>query len=184
MFEIENLAIPGVRLLHMRPPTDERGSFVKTVHRETFEEHGLPWNFAEQFYNVSKKDVVRGMHLQTPPHGHDKLVYCPAGAVLDVLVDLRKGSPKFGQCLSVELTPENGKSLFIPKGIGHGFLSLKDNSVVSYAVTTMHAPSSDTGVCWNSIPFDWGVKNPIVSKRDQNLPKLSDFQTPFLWSEK
>lgn len=182
MFEIENLKMPGVRVVHFHPIKDNRGEFRKTLHREFFEKNGLPWDFREQFYNVSKKDVIRGMHLQLPPHDHEKMVFCSSGAVMDVLVDLRQGSPTYQKCESLELNAKNGRSLIIPKGVAHGFKSLSDGTIISYAVTTSHNLSSDTGVLWNSIPFDWEIAKPIISKRDEGFATLKDFKSPFKWS--
>lgn len=180
MFELEKRSLPGVFVIHGRIFKDDRGEFRKSVHKPEFEKLGLKWSFDEQFYTISHKNVVRGMHIQLPPHDHEKLVYCVQGQVLDVLVDLRKDSPQFGQTMSVTLDHESGESLYIPKGVAHGFRSMTDNSIMMYAVTTCHSPAADTGVRWNSIPFDWGIVDPIVSVRDKSLPLLGAFISPFM----
>ena len=129
---------------------------------------------------MSGKNVLRGMHFQRPPAAHDKLVYCPVGKVLDVVLDLRptaKGARS--RCFSHELSAQNREMLFIPAGCAHGFLALEDDSMMVYQTSTVHSPSHDAGVLWNSFGFDWPVKNPILSERDQKFPALCDFQSPF-----
>lgn len=158
---------------------DERGTFVKTFHAERFAELGLPTDWREEYYSSSRKGVIRGMHFQTPPHDHEKLVYCMQGRVLDVVVDLRKDSPTFGRYATVELDAAIGHGLMIPKGMAHGFLTLTENVLMAYKVTTVYSPSSDAGIRWNSFGLDWGVDQPIVSARDRAHPALGDFSSPF-----
>jgi len=121
---------------------------------------------------------VRGMHFQLPPHDHVKLVYCPVGAVLDVLVDLRKGSG-MGRVASAELRGDEPSLLVIPKGVAHGFRALRDDSLMVYKTSTEHAPSHDAGIRWDSFGFDWGVALPVLSARDAAHPALADFASPF-----
>jgi dTDP-4-dehydrorhamnose 3,5-epimerase len=119
------------------------------------------------------------MHFQTPPHAHEKLVYCLKGRVLDVLLDLRVNLPSFGQYLSVVLESSRGQGILIPKGMAHGFLALSDDAIMAYKVTSVYKQSNDTGIHWNSFGFDWGVKLPIVSDRDSYLPDFTNFISPF-----
>ncbi len=161
--------------------TDERGTFVKPYHKETFEKAGLSPHFEESVYSISHKDVIRGMHFQTPPQDHAKLVYVPHGAILDVILDIRKGSPTYGQFESVELSDENYRMVYIPKGFAHGFISLKDNSCTTYLQSTMRSAEHEAGIHINSFGMEWGVENPILSKRDKEFPALETFDTPFIY---
>lgn len=170
--------LPGAWYITLKRFGDVRGSFVKTYAHSVFAAHGIGFDAEEEFYSFSHQDVVRGMHFQLPPHDHAKLVYCPTGAVLDVLVDLRNGTGQ-GRVASVQLSGDEPALLMIPKGIAHGFRSLSDNSLMVYKTSTEHAPSHDAGVRWDSIGFDWGVESPIVSARDAAHPALADFVSPF-----
>ncbi|MCP4914413.1 MAG: dTDP-4-keto-6-deoxy-D-glucose epimerase [Oligoflexia bacterium] len=158
---------------------DDRGAFVKTFNHDTYKELGLNPSIHESFYSVSNKNVLRGMHFQTPPHDLDKIVFVSNGRVLDVILDLRVGSPSYGESFSIELSYENNTQLYIPKGCAHGFLSLKDNSFIHYFQSAMYDQTSDNGVKYDSFGFDWGVKDPIISQRDQGFLSLNDFQSPF-----
>ena len=170
--------LPGAVLVTLKRFEDARGSFVKTYARSVFEGAGIDFDFREEFYSFSHKDVVRGMHFQRPPHDHAKLVCCPAGAVLDVLVDLRRGAG-FGRVASVVLNADEPAILVIPSGIAHGFKALRDDSLMVYKTSTEHAPSHDAGIRWDSFGFDWDVAAPIVSARDAGHPALADFASPF-----
>ena len=170
--------LDGVFVLKPNVFEDMRGSFVKTYHEGLFESCGIRFSPKEEFFSVSRKNVLRGMHFQQPPAAHDKLVYCPVGRVLDVVLDLRSKT-KSVRCISRELSAENREMLFIPTGCAHGFLSLKDDSMVVYQTSTVHSPLHDAGVLWSSFGFDWPVTNPILSERDQRFPALRDFQSPF-----
>lgn len=159
---------------------DHRGSFTKLYHEDIFEKNGIHAIFKEQYYTVSEKNVMRGMHFQIPPHDHSKLITCLSGRVLDVVLDLRNNSDTYGEVASFELTQGDGMSLFIPKGMAHGFLSLEENSGMLYSTTTVHDPHHDSGVRWDSFGFCWPRKSPIISDRDSILPNFSDFESPFL----
>lgn len=175
------VALPGVRLLEPRLFSDRRGAFIKTYHEPAWHEAGIPFAMKEEYYSVSHRGVLRGMHFQTPPEDHAKLVYCPCGRVLDVLLDLRRGSPTFGQCAARELSADNRLILIIPVGIAHGFLSLEDRSVMVYKTTTTHSPDHDAGIRWDSFGFDWGREPPMVSERDAAFPTFVDYSSPFDW---
>lgn len=171
--------LPGAKLIEPSVFTDVRGSFVKTFHAPQFAEFGLAFAPMEEFFSTSAKGVLRGMHFQIPPQDHSKLVYCIAGRILDVLLDLRKSSPSFGQAVSAELSATNRQMFFIPSGIAHGFLALEDNAVTVYKTSTVHAPSHDRGIRWISFGFNWGVATPITSARDEEFPPLAMFESPF-----
>lgn len=158
---------------------ENRGGFQKLFNFDFFKENGLDCDFKEFYYSVNKKDVVRGMHFQLPPFDHTKVVYVSKGRIKDVVVDIRKKSATFGKCFSIELDEQKGLYLYIPKGFAHGFLSLQDNTIVNYAQTSCYNKECDCGIDQNSIGFDWGVENPIVSGRDLTFPALQDFKSPF-----
>lgn len=174
----------GLETIDMKVFRDARGVFVKPFHLGLFRELGLTTEFKEDFYSVSAKGVLRGLHFQIPPEDHSKLIYCSRGRVLDVAVDLRIGSPSFGKTFSIELSEANGKALYLPPGMAHGFVSLTDDATVHYKVSTMHSVAHDKGILWSSIDFDWSAavgsnKAPIVSERDAAFEKLSDYKSPF-----
>lgn len=170
--------LPDTWLVTLKRFEDMRGTFVKTYARTLFDRHGEPFEMLEEFYSVSCKDVIRGMHFQLPPHDHVKLVYCPVGAVEDVLLDLRSG-PGFGKVARVRLGEDQHSLLLIPKGIAHGFRSLVDGSLMVYKTSTEHAPKADVGIRWDSFGHDWGVAQPLMSERDRLHPQLENFVTPF-----
>ncbi len=172
--------IPGVYIIEPRVFTDERGAFIKIFHKEEFQNHGLACEFKESFYSISQKGVIRGMHFQTPPHEHAKLIYVTREAIRDVIVDIRRGSPAYGEYVSVELSEENRKMLYVPAGCAHGFSALQDGACVIYSLTSVYAEDHDKGIRYDSFGFDWGrIEAPIVSLRDQGFPPLKDFQSPF-----
>lgn len=177
--KLQPTVLAGVCVLQPAQFEDHRGSFVKTFHEETFRSLGIPFAPREEFFSISHKNVVRGMHFQKPPAAHDKLVYCPQGRVLDVVVDLRKRSQTFGRSFSRELSAANREMLFIPIGFAHGFLALEEQTMMVYQTSTVHAPAADAGILWNSFGFDWPVTEPILSPRDQGFPSLADFDSPF-----
>lgn len=176
--EIVKELLAGCYLLKPKKFIDNRGVFVKTYHESDLNRLGINFIMSEEFYSISYKNVIRGMHFQLPPHDHDKLVYCSQGAVLDVLLDLRAGS-EYGKVVSVELTEENSYIVFIPKGIAHGFVALSKQALMHYKTSTIHAPSSDFGIRWDSFGFEWNIDRPIISLRDQGHLMLNDFITPF-----
>jgi len=179
-FEDHELALPGVHLLTPRTFMDDRGLFIKTVHIRAWSELGIEFNLREEFYSISKKDVIRGMHFQAPPAAHQKVVTCLRGTILDVLVDLRKDSPMFGKHLSLELTDSNRQILFIPVGVAHGFLSQTKDSLVIYKTDREYVKELDRGIHFQSFGFSWPVDDPIVSSRDAEHPRLdAEFESPF-----
>jgi dTDP-4-dehydrorhamnose 3,5-epimerase len=176
--EILKELLPGCFLLQPKRFQDHRGSFVKTYHQGLHRELGIDFEIREEFYSVSAKGVVRGMHFQLPPHHHEKLVYLTRGAVRDVLLDLRKG-PAYGRSASAELSWANQQAIYIPKGVAHGFAALEDESLMVYKTSSVYAPESDFGVRWDSFGFDWGVDHPVLSARDQHQVLLENFVSPF-----
>jgi dTDP-4-dehydrorhamnose 3,5-epimerase len=165
---------------HIRLPRfqDKRGIFVKTFSRGFYQKHGVNADWHEEFYSVSDKDVVRGMHFQVPPKDHFKLIYCANGAVIDVLLDLRKG-PGYGKVAHVKLESDQPAVIVMPPGIAHGFRSLADNTLMVYKTSTEYSVDHDAGIRWDSFGFDWGLYHPITSDRDAGHIPFLDFVSPF-----
>jgi dTDP-4-dehydrorhamnose 3,5-epimerase len=154
---------------------DERGSFSKPFHVTFLEEHGIKFECKESFLTFSHQNVLRGLHFQSPPHAHDKIVSCFAGSVFDVVVDLRKSSKTYGSVLSFELNENNNEALLIPVGCAHGFKVLsKAGAWMAYYTTKEHAQASDHGVLWSSFSVDWPGGVSIVSPRDAKFPDWKD----------
>lgn len=179
MVTLNELPIRGTCLLQYGRHEDQRGWFQKTHNIDLLEPHNLDTDIKEMYTSLSNKNVLRGMHFQTPPHDHAKYITVITGSILDVILDLRRTSKTFGQCVSIELNATEHKTLYLPKGIAHGFMSLQDNTLVQYAVTSTYAPDHDKGILWSSIPYEWPVTSPIVSVRDSLLPRFDHFETPF-----
>jgi len=171
--------ISGLFVLETKNFQDERGAFQKLFNEQYFKDNGLDCDFKELYYSVNNKDVIRGMHFQLPPHDHVKMVYVSKGRILDVVLDLRKGSASYGNYFAIELNEHDARYLYIPKGLAHGFASLEQDSIVNYAQTSCYAPDHDCGIDRNSFGFVWPVENPIVSGRDLTFRKFSEFQSPF-----
>jgi len=169
----------GLYIIQHNVFNDERGGFIKTYNQSNFKELGLDVDVKERYFSTSHKNVIRGMHFQIPPLDHIKLVTVMQGAIIDVVLDMRKKSSTFGQYLSIELNSEAGKTIYIPKGFAHGFLALEDYSIVEYNQTTEYTPKNDEGIRYDSFGFNWGINNPIISERDLSFCKFADFNSPF-----
>ena len=180
--QITNTKIEGVKLITLTPFADERGWFLKTFHAPSFAAAGFEINFPESFVSLSKRNVIRGMHFQTPPHDHAKIVRCVAGEVLDVVLDLRTHSPTFKQATGFVLNSAQPRAVYIPRGVAHGFLTLSNEAVLEYHTSTVHHPASDSGIRWDSFGFNWGLGDamPTVSARDKSFNSLADFVSPFV----
>jgi dTDP-4-dehydrorhamnose 3,5-epimerase len=177
--DMTTTAIDGCVLLTAPASSDDRGRFVKVLDADAFRRAGLATTFAEQYYTVSGGNVLRGMHLQLPPFGHDKLVYCVTGRVLDAVLDLRVGSPTYGRHETFELSAGVPRMLYIREGIAHGFCVLEAPATMVYNVTSSHQASHDSGVRWDSAGIDWPLARPLISVRDAGLPELGSFESPF-----
>lgn len=171
--------LPGCFVLQFPVFHDDRGHFVKTIQRSVFETHGLEADFKECFYSTSFKDVLRGMHFQLPTSDHAKLVYCTAGAIYDMTLDLRVGSPTYGQHEIYELSSNASNAVYLPRGIAHGFFVREAPAVMVYHVSSEHDPARDAGIHWNSFDAAWPIENPIVSARDDGFMPFSAFESPF-----
>lgn len=161
---------------------DHRGFFMESWSEKKMEEAGLHYNFVQDNHSMSSvKGTLRGIHFQKGDKAQAKLVRCVKGAVLDVAVDLRHESPTYKQWVAVELSEENKKQLLIPRGFGHGFVTLTDEVEFLYKADNYYAPEADGGIRWNDpeIGVDWGVKNPILSAKDEKNPFLKDLGIVF-----
>lgn len=182
MLTFQKTELPGCFEIQPKIFSDQRGVFVKTFHHDYFKAQGLNLLWQEEYYSVSKKGVLRGLHFQTPPHDHEKLVYCTQGEVLDVVVDLRAGSPTEGRHATFHLKAETANMVYIPKGFAHGFLALSESATMMYKVATVYAPEHDAGILWNSAGIEWPVETPVLSGRDKSFPTLEEFVSPFVFS--
>src|SRR5690606_4339789 len=179
MNKFKALPLSGAFQINLPNFSDDRGSFVKIFTEPDFLDEHIDFEVRESYYSFSKKNVIRGMHFQMPPNEHSKIVCCPQGAILDVLLDLRKSSATFGHWYSAVLSADNHQALFIPEGFAHGFKSLSDNAMTLYLVSSAYEPSADTGILYNSFGLDWELEHPIVSQRDLSFPSLSLWESPF-----
>lgn len=171
--------IEGVMILEPTRYGDQRGYFMESFSARDFEQAvGYSVNFVQDNESLSAKGVLRGLHFQREPYAQAKLVRVVRGRVLDVAVDIRKGSPTYGGYVAVELSGENGRQLFIPKGFAHGFLALEDETVFQYKCDEYYHPESEDGIAWNDpeVAIDWGVgeEEVILSEKDRNRLNLSD----------
>ncbi|MFZ2889617.1 dTDP-4-dehydrorhamnose 3,5-epimerase [Sulfuricurvum sp.] len=174
-------SIQGLKILKPKIFDDTRGRFIKTYNSDFFYANGLNLTIKETYYSISHKGVIRGMHFQTPPYDCIKIVYVPRGKINDVVLDIRKNSPTYGNYFTVELSAENGNILIIPKGLAHGFKSLEDNTNVTYMQTSCYAPNNDCGIHYDSFGFDWEIQSPQLSDRDLSFSSLVQFDSPFIF---
>lgn len=179
MFKIEPSKLAGCYKFSPKIIGDVRGRFVKIFHEPSYAALGLETNFAEEYYSVSHNNVIRGLHFQVPPMDHVKMVYCLEGHALDVVLDLRVGSPTYGQFEMFELNSSNSSSIYIPKGMAHGFCALSENTIMVYKVSTVYSPTHDAGILWNSVGITWPITEVVLSARDQGFPTLEQFESPF-----
>lgn len=175
--------IEGVVVIEPRVFDDARGYFFESYSKRRFDEAVRPVEFVQDNESMSTRGVIRGLHFQRPPFSQSKLVRCVSGAVLDVVVDIRRGSPTYGQHVAVELTGENRRQLFVPRGFAHGFAVLSDEAVFQYKCDNYYHPESEGGISIadNSLGIDWRI-NPaeaILSDKDLRNPMLRDFESPF-----
>lgn len=179
--EVKEIHIEGPLVLQPRVFFDERGYFYESYNKQLFEKLGIDVNFLQDNQSLSQKGAVRGLHFQAPPFEQGKLVRVVQGAVYDVIVDIRKNSPSFGQYFGIELSAENFSMLWIPPGFAHGFSTLKDQTIFQYKCTNVYHKESEGGVLWNdpALGIDWKVDAPILSPKDLVLPKLTDLNSPF-----
>jgi dTDP-4-dehydrorhamnose 3,5-epimerase len=183
--KIEPTDLPDVMVLTPARFGDDRGWFSETFNAARMAGLGLDMVWVQDNHSMSAKaGTLRGLHYQSPPHAQDKLVRCSKGAVLDVAVDIRRGSPGYGKWVGVELTPENGRQLLVPKGFLHGFVTKAPDTEVQYKCSDVYAPDCDGAIRWNDpdLGIDWGVSAPVLSAKDAAAPAFRVFTSPFTWS--
>jgi dTDP-4-dehydrorhamnose 3,5-epimerase len=166
-------ALPPACLIDLEQRADERGFFARAYCAQTFAERGLTSDFVNtNLSRTRRKGTLRGLHYQHPPHAEAKLVRCTRGAIYDVIIDLRSGSPTRGEWLGVELTADNHRQLYVPEGFAHGFVTLADDTEVTYQVSAFFAPEAEDGVRWDDPAFaiEWPVTVLEMSDKDRNWP--------------
>ncbi len=181
---IHSTPIEGLLIIEPAVFSDDRGFFMESFNVRRFEEHtGLRPSFVQDNESGSVKHTLRGLHFQVPPHDQGKLVRVSRGAALDVAVDLRIGSPTFGQHHSVMLSASNKLQYWIPPGFAHGFLTLEDDTLFTYKCTAYYHKASDWALRWNdpSLGIDWGIADPLLSDKDREAPLFADFESPFTY---
>ena len=169
--------IPGVFVIELERHEDDRGWFGRAWCREEFAAHGLPTDLAQtNLSHNAQRGTVRGMHFQTAPHAEAKLIRCVTGAVHDVALDLRSESATFKQSFATELSADNGRAVFLPKGIAHGFQTLTDDATLFYQMSTPYASESARGVRWDDAVFqiEWPIAEAIVCERDATFPDFTE----------
>ena len=174
--------IDGVLIVEPKVFGDHRGWFMETYSKKVFEELGILIDFVQDNHSFSaQKGTLRGLHFQKEPKAQSKLVRCTKGSILDVAVDIRKGSPTYKDWVAVELSEENKKQLFIPKGFAHGFLTLTDDVEVQYKVDEYYSPENDCSIRYNDpeLAVEWNWENPVLSDKDLNAPLLKDSDANF-----
>jgi len=179
MFRTEQSEITGCLQLIPNKFSDLRGSFVKVFHKDYFKDLGLETEFVEDYYTESIHGVIRGMHFQSPPFDHNKLIYCVNGEVFDAILDLRVGSPTYGKASTFTVSAKLGNCLYVPKGLAHGFCVLSEKATLVYKVSSVHSISHDSGIHWNSANIEWPSLKPIISQRDMGFQDLASFSSPF-----
>lgn len=179
MLEFEPLSLGGAYLIRLPRSSDSRGDFCKFYHGPSFDKAGIDFVNRESYFSISHKDVIRGMHFQLPPQDHAKIVSCPQGSILDVILDLRKESPTYGEHISLVLSDRDHQAVYLPKGLAHGFKSLEDGTMTLYLVSSAYAPLQDAGIHYASFGMDWDCPSPMLSERDRGFPEWNDFQSPF-----
>lgn len=179
--EIIPSQIPGLLLIKPKVFGDDRGSFCETFSRQVFLNAGVTEEFVQDNQSVSKANVLRGLHFQSPPHAQAKLVRVTRGAVLDVALDIRKGSPTYGKHEAVLLSAENNLQFYIPAGFAHGFVSLEDDTVFQYKCSAYYNKPSEGCILWNDpdLGINWNVSGPLLSPKDLEGLRFKDFNSPF-----
>jgi len=186
MLDVTQTKLPGVLLLEPRRFADNRGHFSETWNRKRMAEQGLEYDFVQDNQSLSMTTgTVRGLHFQTPPHAQTKLVRCTRGALYDVAVDVRRGSPTYGQWVGYELSAANGLQLLIPAGFLHGFATLKDETEICYKCDDYYAPECEGSIRFDDpdLAIDWGLGTvePVLSDKDLVAGLLKNFDSPFIY---
>lgn len=182
--KITQTGFSGLLIVELKYFEDDRGFFCETYNKRTFGQHGIDFDFVQDNHAYSKtRGVLRGLHFQTPDMAQAKMVWVTKGNVLDTVVDIRKGSPTYGQHYSIELSADNRKRFVVPKGFAHGYLTLTDDVEFMYKVDNYYSAKNDAGIAWNDpdLGIAWPVDEPILSEKDRNHPCLKDYDSPFVF---
>ncbi|KEP70294.1 dTDP-4-dehydrorhamnose 3,5-epimerase [Thioclava dalianensis] len=184
--QLEHTPLAGVLIL--TPPRfgDSRGFFSESYNAKTMAEHGITLDFVQDNHSLSEAaGTIRGLHFQAPPHAQDKLVRCGKGRLWDVAVDIRKGSPTYGQWFGTELSFENGRQLLVPAGFAHGFVTHEPGTEIIYKCTDYYAPETEGALRWDcpDLAIDWGLDGmtPRLSDKDAAASGLAELDSPFTW---
>ncbi|MEI7595930.1 MAG: dTDP-4-dehydrorhamnose 3,5-epimerase [Bacteroidota bacterium] len=179
--EIERFFIEGLLLIKPKVFADDRGYFLESYNKKSFNDFGIDAEFVQDNESKSSKGVLRGLHFQTPPFAQGKLVRVIKGEVMDVAVDIRKNSPTYGKHIKVNLSEENKYFFYIPAGFAHGFVTLRDNTIFSYKCTNIYNKESEGSLYWNDelISIDWNIENPLLSEKDKIIKNFNEFVSPF-----
>lgn len=182
-FDFRSCDIAGPLIVTTKRFEDSRGFFSEVYNAAEFAAAGISVNFVQDNHSLSaERGTVRGLHFQAPPRAQDKLIRVCRGCILDVIVDIRKGSPTYGRCISAELSAENWTQIFVPKGFAHGYCTLEDNTEVLYKTSDLWVPELDGGLRWNDpdLAIAWpNFAGSVVSPRDSKLPLFAEFESPF-----
>jgi dTDP-4-dehydrorhamnose 3,5-epimerase len=184
MLDVQTTSLSGVLILSPIRHGDARGFFSESWNRQRMRDAGIDIDFVQDNHSLSAKTgTVRGLHFQSPPHAQAKLVRCGKGALYDVAVDIRRGSPTYGNWVGVDLSFENGRQLLVPAGFLHGFVTRSDDTEIIYKCSDYYSPECDGAVRWDSCGIDWGIAadNVLLSAKDASAPALADFESPFTW---
>ncbi len=181
--DIQTTALPGVLVITPKRFGDARGFFSESWNKNTMSAHGIDFDFVQDNHSLSEKTgTLRGLHFQAPPHAQAKLVRCGRGSFFDVAVDIRAGSPTYGQWVGYELSFENGRQLLVPEGFLHGFMTLEPMTEIVYKCTDFYSADADGSVLWNSCGVEWPLDvTPLLSQKDEDATPLESFETPFSW---
>lgn len=179
--QIEKTEIEGLLIIRPKVFEDDRGHFFESFNKNIFFKNGLSLEFVQDNQSLSNKNVLRGLHFQSPPYAQGKLIRVIKGSVLDVAVDIRKSSPTYGKHLIINLSEQNKIMFYIPEGFAHGFLTLEDNTIFSYKCTNFFNKESEGSLFWNDLELNinWGIANPILSDKDKVAPLFNSFNSPF-----
>lgn len=179
--EIKQVEIPGLLVIQPNVFYDNRGYFFESYNKPKLKELGFEANFIQDNQSMSSKGTLRGMHFQCPPFEQGKLITVIKGAVMDVVIDIRKKSPFFGKYFSIRLDDQNKTMFWIPPGFAHGFLTLEDQTIFAYKCTQVYNKASEGSIFWNDteIKIEWGIENPVISEKDSIAPLLKEITSPF-----
>ena len=185
---VEDTPLAGVKLITPRRFGDNRGFFAESYSAKALAEHGIDTVFVQDNHSLSMTvGTIRGLHFQNPPHAQDKLVRCGKGCLFDVAVDIRKGSPTYGQWFGAELSFENGRQLLIPKGFAHGFVTRLTETEIIYKCSDYYHPETEGALIWNDpdIGIEWGMGDlePVLSAKDAVAGRFAEFESAFNWQE-